>query len=92
MLNLNQAVARHARHGSRTLGEDVALQHRPCPRGSGIAASIPARCEVALLNVLINARDAMPAGRCVVIATETATIVGPRTWPGSPACRPAAMP
>ncbi|SNS34664.1 PAS domain S-box-containing protein [Noviherbaspirillum humi] len=69
-VNLNTLVVEFSEMLARTLGESVDLRLQLKP---GLPACIvdPTHMEMALLNVLINARDAMPGGGRVTIATGT---------------------
>jgi signal transduction histidine kinase len=62
---------------NRTLGERVDIK---CRVGDGLAPVMidPGQLENALLNMAINARDAMPGGGTLVIETENAE-TGPET-------------
>ncbi|MEH3086357.1 MAG: histidine kinase famiy protein [Xylophilus ampelinus] len=53
----------------RTIGHDVEVRTQLAD-GLAHCRIDPAQLEVALLNILINARDAMPAGGCITIGTR----------------------
>jgi PAS domain S-box-containing protein len=72
-INLNGLIAGMSDMVDRTFGDDVALRQ-------ALAADLwnvridPTQAEVAILNVLLNARDAMPSGGTVTIATENLSV------------------
>jgi PAS domain S-box-containing protein len=57
----------------RTFGDDVALKQVLAPDLWNVRID-PTQAEVALLNVLLNARDAMPEGGTVTITTQNLEI------------------
>ena len=57
----------------RLIGEDIELVRRPAPEVAGIHAD-PGQLEQVLVNLVVNARDAMPHGGVIVIATRTETL------------------
>lgn len=67
-ININNLVVEFSEMLVRTLGEriDLRLDLRP---GLPVSNLDPTHLEMALLNVLINARDAMPDGGEVTVAT-----------------------
>ncbi|MDO9707289.1 histidine kinase famiy protein [Paracraurococcus lichenis] len=74
VLNLNSAVQGMQDMARRTLGDEVEYRVALAPDLWNCRVD-PSQCEVALLNVLINARDAL-AGRPVRrVTVETANVV-----------------
>ena len=67
-VNLNSLVTDLRERVDRTLGDAVTIDLRLAP-DLWTCRVDPAQTEVALLNILINARDAMPDGGRVTIAT-----------------------
>ena len=73
ILNLNGLVENMSEIADRTLGESIVLK-------TALAADLwttridPTQAEVALLNVLINSRDAMPNGGTVTVKSENLLI------------------
>ncbi|WP_419898345.1 histidine kinase famiy protein [Roseomonas sp. USHLN139] len=72
-LSLNSLVEGMRELAGRTLGEAVALRLRPAP-GLWTCRLDPTQAEMALLNLLINARDAMVPGRGAEIGIATANL------------------
>ena len=68
-VDVNELVAETGRLLARTLGERVTLTSSPCEERCFVHAD-PAQLEHALLNLVVNARDAMPGGGSIEIATE----------------------
>ena len=58
---------------SRSLGEDIDLVFKPMEGLPPVIAD-PGRIEQVLLNLAVNARDAMPNGGVLNISTETETL------------------
>ncbi len=73
LLDLNEVVRNATEMFLRMVGEDVAVEFRPhAPLGS-INAD-PGQIEQALMNLVVNARDAMPTGGRIVIETREAEL------------------
>ena len=70
MLDLNQAVRGMKEILNRLLGEDIVLALKistePCP----VKADLGQLSQV-IMNLAVNARDAMPKGGCLTIETKT---------------------
>jgi PAS domain S-box-containing protein len=73
VLDLNEQVLGMAELLRRTLGETIALGTLLAPRLWSTRAD-PSEIENAVLNLAINARDAMPAGGKLVIETRNAVL------------------
>ena len=73
VLDLNEQVLGMAELLRRTLGETIALGTLLAPRLWSMRAD-PSEIENAVLNLAINARDAMPAGGKLVIETRNAVL------------------
>src|SRR5258708_7549937 len=70
-VNLNDVAANTERMLRRLLGEDIEFTFLPSPR-LGAAAVDPSQLEQVIMNLVVNARDAMPRGGKLTI--ETANI------------------
>ncbi|CAN5769010.1 hypothetical protein BH24GEM1_BH24GEM1_17740 [soil metagenome] len=73
VLDLNVLVQRSEPILRRTLGERSRLVVRPAT-GLGRVKADPGQLEQVLLNLVINARDAMPDGGAVTIETSTVAL------------------
>jgi hypothetical protein len=69
VLNLNESVAGVLKLLRRTLGEHVELSTELAPDLALVLAD-PGHIEQILVNLAVNARDAMVAGGCLTIATS----------------------
>ncbi len=68
VVDLNAIITGIARMLRRTIGEDIELVIRLVPDLGPVRAD-PTQMEQVLLNLAVNARDAMPDGGCLTIAT-----------------------
>ncbi len=80
-LNPNQLVAGLEELLRRTLGPEIDLKLRLGEDVRGIICD-PSQLESALLNLSINARDAMPQGGALTIATANRTLAADKLEPG----------
>ena len=71
----------------RSLGPSVVIETR-FPLGLGEVKTDPNQLEMALLNLMVNARDAMPKGGPIVVAARPETVMSghPTLQPGSYVC------
>jgi signal transduction histidine kinase/CheY-like chemotaxis protein len=60
---------------THSLGTEIALRTMLADVGGGVTAD-PTQLELAILNLAINARDAMPDGGTLTIATSRCTVSG----------------
>jgi PAS domain S-box-containing protein len=72
-LDLNEVVTRAAVLLQRTLGEDITLKS-VLADDLWEALADPSQVEDAILNLAVNARDAMPSGGTLVIETSNAVL------------------
>jgi PAS domain S-box-containing protein len=68
-LDLNQSINSMAKMLQRTLGEDIQLQFKFTLQPLIIHAD-PVMMDQVLMNLVVNSRDAMPKGGCLVIETS----------------------
>jgi two-component system, cell cycle sensor histidine kinase and response regulator CckA len=69
VLNLNDVIARVERMAQRLLGEDVLLR-TVCAPDLGLVRFDPGQVEQIIVNLAVNARDAMPEGGRLTIETS----------------------
>jgi two-component system, cell cycle sensor histidine kinase and response regulator CckA len=72
-LDLNALVADAERMLGRLIGEDVALATSLAPDAPAVHAD-PGHVEQALVNLVVNARDAMPGGGRLEVGTARAVV------------------
>ncbi|AMV29198.1 Blue-light-activated protein [Gemmata sp. SH-PL17] len=80
VLDLNELVSQSARLLARLIGEDVTLSTVLDPGLARVKVD-PGQIEQVVMNLVVNARDAMPTGGRLTIETRALTVV-----PGDAAC------
>ncbi len=73
VIDLNGVVAEMGKMLPRVIGEDIELSMRTDPQLARVKAD-PAQMEQVILNLAVNARDAMPKGGKLVIETSNAEL------------------
>jgi CheY-like chemotaxis protein len=68
VLDLNVVLSRMEGQFTRLIGEDIRVRFRPAPCLGGVLID-PTYVEQVVLNLVVNARDAMPKGGELVIET-----------------------
>src|SRR6478736_1431768 len=75
VLNLNDVIARVERMAQRLLGEDISLRII-CSPNLGFVRFDPGQVEQIIVNLAVNARDAMPEGGRLTIETRNVRLDG----------------
>lgn len=73
ILDLSSTVSETARMLLRLLGEDIELITKLSPAQIRVKAD-PAQLEQVIMNLAVNARDAMPSGGKLILETSTAVL------------------
>jgi CheY-like chemotaxis protein len=86
VLDLNQVVAQAERMLRRLVGEDVLFATALAPSLPRVKAD-PGQVDQVLMNLVVNARDAMPRGGRLTVETHPA-VLGPEQVAGEPEVTP----
>jgi two-component system, cell cycle sensor histidine kinase and response regulator CckA len=79
VLNVNELITNLNKMLRRLIGEDIELVTEAAPDLGPVKAD-PGQIEQVILNLVVNARDAMPEGGTLTIRTDQVTLDG--TFPG----------
>jgi two-component system, cell cycle sensor histidine kinase and response regulator CckA len=87
LLSFNQAIAGLCTLLERLIGEDIELVTHLADN-LGMVTMDPAHAQQIILNLLLNARDAMPDGGCVTLTTRNCnqSVRGPKATKSSAVC------
>ncbi|MGA7105353.1 MAG: ATP-binding protein [Candidatus Deferrimicrobiaceae bacterium] len=82
VLNLDETVSKMENMLRRLLGEDIDLRITH-PKGTGRAKVDPGQIAQVVMNLAVNARDAMPEGGKLLIETENVVVPETQTREGA---------
>ena len=83
VLDLNDTIHTLSKMLRRLIGENIALKHLP-GQGIGRIMADPGYVSQLLMNLVVNARDAMPQGGQITITTENVAFAGDSARPPAP--------
>lgn len=75
VLDLNEALKKAQSLLSRLVGEDLRLKILPSGERAAVLAD-PAQLDQIMMNLVLNARDAMPAGGEIKLSVSQITVIG----------------
>jgi hypothetical protein len=81
VMHLNQLIAGTTKMLKRLIGEQIELATALAP-DAGVVKVDPGQLEQVIVNLAVNARDAMPAGGRLLIESRNVDVVGPRSEGG----------
>jgi signal transduction histidine kinase len=87
LVNVNRVVEELEKILRRLIGEDVELM-MVTAKDLGVVKADPSQVEQVLMNLVVNARDAMPRGGRLTIETRNVTLDRARTGAGGEAIPP----
>ncbi len=73
VINLNEIIGRLEKMLGRLIGEDIELQTSFDPQAGQVKAD-PGQIEQVIMNLAVNARDAMPDGGKFIVETQNVTM------------------
>ena len=79
-LDLNALIREFSKILTRVIGEDVKLETRLAD-DLGTLKADPGQVEQVIMNLVVNASDAMPNGGTITLSTENVTVDGPSSQP-----------
>ncbi len=82
-LDLTELVSAHLRMLRRMMPEGIAIRFEP-PRMPMHVMADPGGLEQVLLNLCVNARDAMPQGGTIEVTLQSTVVTGPSAGPLQP--------
>ena len=79
-LDLNVVITEFSKILGRVIGEDVRLEMR-LAENLGVVKADPGQVEQVIMNLVVNASDAMPNGGTITLSTQNVDVSDPETRP-----------